>query len=59
MHLNMHFPGLEGREGGGGGSGVMYHSKCDHDRKVIQKKTQTNPLIMCCKRLVNSVTDYY
>ena len=47
------FPGL------GGGGGGMYGSKCDPDRKVIPKKTQTGPLIMCCTRLVNSVTDYY
>ena len=34
---------------GGRGGGVevgMYDSKCDHDRKVIPKKTQIGPLIM-------------
>ena len=53
----MHFPGFLalGRGGGGG----MYDSKCDRDRKVIPKKTQIGPLIMCCTRLVNSVTDYH
>ena len=45
--------------GGGGGGGGMYDSKCDPDRKVIPRKTQTGPLIMCCAKLVNSVTDYY
>ena len=37
----------------------MYDSRCDPDRKVIPKKTRIGPLIMCCTRLVNSVTDYY
>ena len=45
--------------GGEGGGGDMYDSKCNPGRKVIPKKTQTGPLIMCCTRLVNSVTDHY
>ena len=42
------------------GGGGMYDSKCDPDRKVIPEKTQIGPLtVMCCTRLVNSVTDCY
>ena len=57
MYLAVHFPGFLGW---GGGGGVMYDSKCDPDRKVIPKKTQIGPLtVMCCTRLVNSVTEHY
>ena len=59
MYPTMHFPGFLALVGGGGGGG-MYDSKCDLDRKVIRKKTQIGPLtVMCCTRLVNSVTNYY
>ena len=44
------FPGW-----GGGGEGDMYDCKCDSDRKMIPKKTQTGPMIMCYTRLVDSV----
>ena len=59
MYPTMHFPGFLVLGGGGGGVRDMYDSKCDPDKKVIPKKTQIGPLIMCCTRLVNSVTDYY
>ena len=49
----MHLPGF--LAGGGGG---IYDCNCDSDRKVIPKKTQTGPMIMCYTRLVDSVTDY-
>ena len=43
---------------GGGGGGRHVWLQMWSDRKVIPKKTQTGPLIMCCTRVVNSVNDY-
>ena len=43
------------------GGGGMYDSRCDPDKKGIKNTTtKIGPLtVMCCTRLVNSVTDCY
>ena len=46
MYPTMHFPDFLALGGGGGGG--MYDSKCDPDRKVIQKKPQIGPLTVIC-----------